>query len=196
MQRRTFFLWSLWSWAAQWVLPRAAAAQSAPAQPAAAVGFEPQLVRALAGVVLPAGLGRDGLDAASTRFVTWVREYKAGAEMSAGYGKTRQQTVPPDPSRGYAAQLAALDAEARRRGAAFAQLAPAEQREVVEGALAASGADRLPRRPDGRHIAADLLSHFFFISSEGEDWLYNAAIRRDTCRGLDSSGERPAPLRG
>jgi hypothetical protein len=35
---------------------------------------------------------------------------------------------------------------------------------------------------------------FFYTSSAGEDFLYNAAIRREDCRGLANSGKRPAPL--
>ena len=34
----------------------------------------------------------------------------------------------------------------------------------------------------------------FMGRAEGEDFLYDAAIRRDDCRGLDTSGKRPASL--
>ena len=53
--------------------------------------------------------------------------------------------------------------------------------------------DRIPQRPNGKHVAADLLS-FFYGSSEGEDFLYGVAIRRDDCRGLADSAQRPARL--
>jgi len=65
---------------------------------------------------------------------------------------------------------------------------------TAEAALGEANVDRIPPRPDGKHVASDLLS-FFFYGSDGQDFLYGAAIRRDRCRGLGNSGERPAPLR-
>ena len=40
---------------------------------------------------------------------------------------------------------------------------------------------------------ADLLA-FFYNSAEGEDFLYGVAIKRDDCRGLEHSTDRPARL--
>lgn len=188
MLRRTFFKWTASS-AVPHLLPRWLFAQ-APAAPAA----EASTLRALAAVVLPSSLGERRLDEAVGQFTRWVREYRAGAEMSAGYGITRIQVLPPDPSAHHAGQLRDLEAAAADRGGSFASLPAAARREVVEAALTAAGAVAIPRRPDGRHVATDLMSHFFFIAGDGQDWLYNAAIRRETCRGLGSSAERPAPL--
>jgi hypothetical protein len=93
-------------------------------------------------------------------------------------------------------QLEQLDKDARgKRGVPFAKLDLAGKREIVQAALASANVDALPRRPNGQHVAADLLGFFCFISSDGHDFLYNAAIKRDDCRGLASSGQRPAPLR-
>jgi hypothetical protein len=53
----------------------------------------------------------------------------------------------------------------------------------------------LPERPEGRHVAADLMA-FFFRSSEANDLCYRAAIGRDTCRGLVDSDRAPEQLPG
>jgi hypothetical protein len=194
MKRRALFTWTFVSWVVHLVRP-----QWAWGSPGAVGAFQPAAdqasLRALAGVVLPSGLGADGLDAAVERFTAWGREYKAGAEMSAGYGLTEIRVVPPDPSANYPGQLQDLQRRAKTHGGSFAVLDAATRRAIVQASLAEAAVDALPRRPDGRHIAADLMSHFYFVSSEGQDWLYNASIRRETCRGLASSGNRPAPLR-
>ena len=73
------------------------------------------------------------------------------------------------------------DADSRSR----AVIAALEQAKIAE----------LPRTPDGRHIAADLMA-FYFRSSDANDLCYRAAIGRDLCRGLDGSEQAPAPLKG
>ena len=190
MQRRTFFKW-IGSTAIPFVLPRWARAQRGPF-----TGQSALVLRDMAGAILPASLGVQGIDGVVAAFTEWLRGYKAGAEMSSGYGFTRIRVVPPDPSLHYVDQLNQLDAAARsRRGAPFAKLDVAGKREIVQAALASSNVKAMPRRPDGKHVAADLMGFFFFISSNGHDFLYNAAIKRDECRGLASSGQRPAPVR-
>jgi len=188
MQRRSFFKW-IGSSVLTFIVPRWAFAQ------AGAITTEGAgTLRALSGVALPASLGGAGLDTATTQFTTWIRNYKAGAEMSTGYGFPRVQAVGPDPSARYAEQLRAIEAAAAAKGAPFAKLDAAAQRAVVEAALDQANVDGIPPRPDGKHVVSDLLS-FFFYGSDGQDFLYGAAIRRDRCRGLGNSGERPAPLR-
>ncbi|HEX3703909.1 MAG TPA: gluconate 2-dehydrogenase subunit 3 family protein [Vicinamibacterales bacterium] len=173
------------------VVPRWARAQRGPF-----TGQSAQTLRDVADAVLPESLGAHRLDTAVEEFTQWLRSYKAGAEMSAGYGFTRIQVVPLDPSSHYVEQLEQLDKDARgKRGVPFAKLDLAGKREIVQAALASANVDALPRRPNGQHVAADLLGFFCFISSDGHDFLYNAAIKRDDCRGLASSGQRPAPLR-
>lgn len=190
MLRRTFFKWTASS-AVPHLLPRWLFAQTPAASAAAA---EATTLRAVAGAVLPSTLGPARLDDAVAQFTKWVREYKAGAEMSAGYGVTRIQVVPPDPSAHHGEQLRALDAAARAKGASFTSLDAGAQRALVQEAIVTAGVEGIPRRPDGKHIATDLMSHFFFVAGDGQDWLYNASIKRETCRGLGTSGDRPAPL--
>jgi hypothetical protein len=193
MKRRALLTWTFLSWVAHLVRPQWVWG-SVGVLPASQAATDPTLLRAVAAVVLPSGLGADGLAAAVERFTVWGREYRAGAEMSAGYGVTQIRVLPPDPTASYAAQLENLERLAKERGPSFAALDAGTQRAILQSAFTAAAVDALPRRPDGRHIAADLMSHFYFVSSEGQDWLYNASIRRETCRGLSSSGERPAPL--
>ncbi len=150
-------------------------------------------IRVLADVVLPQEIGGDGRARAVNAFLSWVRDYRAGAETDHGYGFPRLRRTPPSPAAGYRAHLDALDAEARTRGGSFASLPLAERRAIVEAAIVAAKIERLPSRPDGRHIAADLLG-FFFNSIEAEDLCYRRQIGRDTCRVLAGSEDRPSPL--
>ena len=138
----------------------------------------------LASVVLPASLGPSRTDSIADDFVRWFREYKDGAQVSSGYGFPRTQVIGPNPSTHYAEQLSALD---------LAKLDAAAKRVAVEKALEAAKLDRIPQRPNGKHVAADLLA-FFYGSAEGEDFLYGVAIKRDDCRGLADSNKRPARL--
>jgi gluconate 2-dehydrogenase subunit 3-like protein len=193
MRRRSFFKWVFSAVTPLLIPPWArgrsrAIADDIPADEVAAL-------HELAGVALPASLGRTGTDAAADQFAKWIRDYKPGADTDHGYGRTRIQGLPPSPSAHYAEQLRQLDAASAARGAPFAKLDPRAQREIVEAALREAKVDRIPPRPNGQHIASDLMSHFFH-SSGGEDFLYAAAIQSDDCRGLPSSGARPAPLKG
>jgi hypothetical protein len=137
--------------------------------------------RALANVVLPASLGRPKTDKIADGFASWIRDYKAGAEIASGYGNPRTQVVGPNPSAHYAEQLSQLGLSNLDAGA---------KRAAVEKALADAKIDRIPQRPNGRHVAADLLA-YFYNSADGEDFLYGVAIKRDDCRGLADSGKRP-----
>jgi hypothetical protein len=148
----------------------------------------------IAEVVLPGELGDTGRREAVSAFVRWIRNYKEGADTDHGYGTTRIRSMGPSPARNYPAQLAALDEAARAKGAAgFAAAALDVRRALLESALAAAKVERLPSRPDGVHVASDLMGHYF-NSPAAEDLCYGAAIGRDSCRGLPGSEARPAPL--
>jgi hypothetical protein len=140
--------------------------------------------RELESVVLPASLGRSRTDGIADNFVRWFRDYKAGAEVSSGYGFPRTQLIGPNPSTHYAAQLTDLD---------LTRLDASAKRAAVEKALEAAKLDRIPQRPNGRHVAADPLA-YFYSSADGEDFLYGVAIKRDDCRGLADSEKRPPRL--
>lgn len=173
MQRRNFFkLMAL-------IAPKWARAQ-------AEKTIDSGTMRELASVALPESLGRKRTDKVADDFVKWIRDYKEGVNVAAGYGHPRTQVVPPNPSKLYPEQL-------RQLQTAFSNAGAAAKRAVVERYIAEAGLDRMPNRPNGKHVASDLLA-FFFSTSEGEDYLYGVAIKRDECRGLDSSGKRPASL--
>jgi hypothetical protein len=151
------------------------------------------LIAAIGEVVLPSTLGADGRAKAVEAFTKWLDGYKAGGPMSFGYGQLRYAVVPPSPSLQYPAQLGRLQELSRAKGSTFTALPPADRKAVVEAALLEAKATELPDRPDGRHVACDLMSHFY-NSSVGNDFLFKASIRVSECRGLDSSTERPVSI--
>jgi hypothetical protein len=174
MKRRTL-LQLLLSLAA--ALPRV----SLTAQSVTLTAADQSRLRALADVVLPDELGPTGRDKVVATFLKWIHDYRAGADTDHGYGFTRLRRTPPSPVSKYAAQLSALDTHG------------GDRRTAVEAALTGAKIDRLPSRPDGGHVATDLMA-FYFNSVEANDLAYRAAIGRDTCRGLAGSDTRPAPL--
>ena len=148
-------------------------------------------LRDVADVVLPQELGPDDRARVVDRFLTWIREYRADAETDHGYGFPRLRRTPPSPAAKYQGQLDALEAAARAKGRAFADITLEERRTLIADAIAAAKIDRLPGRPDGGHVATDLMA-FFFHSVEANDLCYRARIGRDTCRDLAGSDDRPA----
>lgn len=153
------------------------------------------LLRDVAGTVLPSAIGRKGQDAAVDAFLTWIREYKEGVALSHGYGEPRLVKTGPTPAPGYATQLAALQAAAKSRGARFGALPLDARRELLDAALKAADVRNLPVRPDGKHVVADLMAHYF-RSSAANDLCYNARIGRNTYRAIRVTTVRPAPLNG
>jgi hypothetical protein len=145
---------------------------------------------ALAGVVLPQELGSEGVARAVGAFMQWLRNYRAGAQMDHGYGFTQLKRTPPSPAAKYPAQLDDLD---RRTGGSFAAAALSDRQRAVTDAVIASGVTALPARPDGGHIATDLMAHYF--SSPGaNDLAYDHLIGRYSCRNLSGSDQRPPVL--
>ena len=145
---------------------------------------------ALASAVLPQEIGAVGQRAAVDQFMRWLRDYRAGAERDHGYGVTGLRAAPPSPTANYVADLDDLD---RRTGGTFATLAPAERQRVVIEAITAAGVKELPGRPDGSHLATDVMSHYF-NSPSANDLAYRRVIGRDACRDLAGSDQRPPVL--
>ncbi|HEU5452468.1 MAG TPA: hypothetical protein VFU76_10805 [Terriglobales bacterium] len=181
MKRRTFVQWLMGAAVAlpmpRWLWARVSAL-------AELSEGEMATLREIAAIVLPQSLGRSRTDEIAGGFVRWIRGYREGAELPSGYGFTRLERAGPNPALGYAKQLQQLDA-----GKPFAQLDGAAKRATIEQSLAKIA--EVPQRPNGKSVAADLMSYFFH-SSEGHDYLYDAAIRIEDCRGLPSSPKRPA----
>lgn len=107
--------------------------------------------------------------------------------MDHGYGFTRLRSKPASPASTYLAQLEALREP-------LANSDPGVKRKAVEAALDQASIKDLPRTPDGKHVISDLMS-FYFHGSDANDLCYRAAIRRDSCRGLEGSDNLP-PLSG
>lgn len=169
MYRRTLFRWLA-----------AIAPLRAWAQSAGFPGDQGPALRKLAALVLPSELGAAGIERTASAFGQWVRDYRPNAEMDHGYGFTRLRSKPASPAAGYLEQLRALDLSGDA----------AAQRAAVEAALQRANIAALPQTPDGRHIAADLMT-FYFRSSAGNDLCYRAHIGRDECRGLPGSEKEP-----
>src|SRR5262245_3574295 len=140
---------------------------------------------AIAEVVLPSELGVPGRRGVVDAFLRWHRDYREGVDTDHGYGFTRIRQTGPSPARAYPAQMAAL-------GARFAEQPAADRRAAIAASIAAAGIERLPARPNGDHVATDLMA-FYFNSSAAADLCYRANIGRDACRGLPGSENPPSP---
>jgi hypothetical protein len=149
-------------------------------------------MKALADAVLPQTIGEAGRQRALTQFMTWVREYRADADGDHGYGETRVRRLPPSPALKYPAQLDDLD---RRAGGTFAAGSLADRQKAVTDAIAAANIRDFPGRPNGGHVATDLMAHYF-NGPGANDLAYGRAIGRGACRDLAGSEQRPSPLTG
>jgi hypothetical protein len=149
-------------------------------------------MRALADAVLPQELGQAGRQRALTLFMTWVRDYRADADGDHGYGDVRVRRLPASPAVKYPAQLDDLD---RRAGGTFAAGSLADRQKAVTDAIAAANIRDFPGRPNGGHVATDLMAHYF-NGPGANDLAYGRAIGRGACRDLAGSEQRPSPLTG
>ena len=151
------------------------------------------VLRDIAATVLPSAIGRVGQDEAVDTFLRWIREYKEGVALSHGYGEPRLVKSGPSPAPGYSKQITALQQSAQARGGRFGALPLAVRRELLDAAFKAADIRNLPGRPDGKHVVADLMAHYF-RSSGANDLCYNARIGRNTYRAIRVTTVRPQPL--
>jgi hypothetical protein len=149
----------------------------------------------IAPTVLPSALGAKGTDDAVDAFVRWVRNYREGVPLSHGYGNPRLERSGPSPAPGYAKQIAALQDAARAKGGRFSTLPLDTRRAMLDEAFTAAAIQNLPGRPDGRHVVADLMAHYF-RGSAANDLCYNARIGRNVNRAIVVTTMRPQPLGG
>ena len=152
------------------------------------------LLKDVAATVLPSAIGPTGQDEAVDQFLRWIRDYKEGVALSHGYGEPRLVKSGPTPAPGYATQIAALQQAAQSRGGRFGALPLAVRRELLDAAFTAAEVRNLPGRPDGKHVVADLMAHYF-RSSGANDLCYNARIGRNTYRAIRVTTVRPQALR-
>jgi hypothetical protein len=152
-------------------------------------GKQEAALKELAATVLPESLGRLETDRISAGFIRWLNEYRPGAEMQNGYGVTRVRVEPPSSAAKYLDQLEELS------NAVFANPDLGFRRKQLGARLQAAGVRDLPALPETGNIVIDLMA-FYFTSSHANDFAYGVAIDRDGCRGLESSGQIPRPLKG
>jgi hypothetical protein len=148
----------------------------------------------IAATVIPASLGSAQVRDTADKFVVWVRGYREGVPLEHGYGHPRLRRSPASPVPTYIAQLAALDAAARAKGAAWGALDLETRRALLDASLAKANVRALPGRPSGQHVVSDLMA-FYFRSSEANDTCYQAAISREVCRPIAITTRRPEPLK-
>ena len=153
------------------------------------------VLRDVATTVLPSAIGAKGQDEAVDNFLRWLRDYKEGVPLSHGYGEPRLVRTGPSPVSGYGAQITALQQAATDRGGRFGALPLEARRTILDTAFKAAGVQNLSSRPDGKHVIADLMAHYF-RSSAANDLCYNARIGRNTFRAIRVTTVRPRPLAG
>jgi hypothetical protein len=153
------------------------------------------VLRDVAATVLPSSIGAAGHNEAVDNFLRWIREYKEGVALSHGYGEPRLVKSGPSPAPGYSKQIIALQQAAQARGGRFGALPLEVRRELLDAAFKGAEIRNLPGRPDGKHVVADLMAHYF-RSSAANDLCYNARIGRNTYRAIRVTTVRPQPLNG
>jgi len=151
------------------------------------------ILRDVAATVLPSVIGRKGQDEAVDNFLRWIREYKEGVALSHGYGEPRLVKSGPSPAPAYSKQIIALQQAAQARGGRFGALPLDVRRELIDAAFKTADVRNLAGRPDGKHVVADLMTHYF-RSSGANDLCYNARIGRNTYRAIRVTTVRPQPL--
>ena len=153
------------------------------------------VLRDVATTVLPSVIGAKGQDEAVDSFLRWLRDYREGVPLSHGYGEPRLVRSGPSPAPGYGTQIATLQQAAAERGGRFGALPLDVRRAMLDAAFNQAGIQNLPSRPDGTHVIADLMAHYF-RSSAANDLCYDARIGRNTYRAVRVTTVRPQPLNG
>jgi len=142
--------------------------------------------------VLPASIGAARIRETVDRFVAWTRGYQEGVALAHGYGHPRLQKSGATPVPGYLAQLAALESDARAKGASWSALDLDMRRALLDASIAKANVRNLPQHPSGQHVVVDLMATYF-RSSEANDDCYRAQIGRETCRTISVTLVRPKP---
>lgn len=155
--------------------------------------LDAELLRSVAAVALPTEVGDQGMEDAARGFERWLNGFEPVAEQNHGYGTHRVEYGPPDPAPRWAAQLRALDLEARRRhDEGFASLSTDRRRTILRRQIDDEGPG-VPAAVRARHVAVGLLA-WWLETPEATDRCYGARIRTRSCRGLSETTERPEPL--
>ncbi len=154
------------------------------------------VLRDVAATVLPSAIGRKGQDEAVDNFLRWIRDYKEGVPLSHGYGEPRLVKIRRRHRRRVTRNRSPhCRPRRRRRAAGLARCrSPIAGRSWTRPSRPPTFATSLAR-PDGKHVVADLMAHYF-RSSGANDLCYNARIGRHTYRAIRMTTVRPQPLNG
>jgi len=153
-------------------------------------------LEAVGRIVLPRkALGDDGVSSVVDDFGAWLSGFEAVAELDHPYLWTDEIAYgPPDPAPRWASQLEALDLEAKKRhGSRYVDLSDEEQRAILDRHLPKGLGPELPYAGEAPHVAIGILA-YFYRTSKANDLGYGAGIEKQTCRGLDTGPDEPAPL--
>ena len=158
--------------------------------------IDPVRLRALADATLPSSLGEGGIGATVDGFVTWLADYRPGAELSHGYGSGSMEIryLPPDPTPRWEAQLQSLNDVAEERfGSGFPDLSRERQRLILREELGEESMSGMSSPLEANHVGAALMA-FYFGSAAATDLAYGALIEREKCRSLATVGEKPKAI--
>ena len=176
------------------------AASCAPPSEAPAAGSPRELERttleAVGRIVLPKkALGDDGISAVLDDFAGWLSGFEPVAELDHPYLWTDEIAYgPPDPAPLWKSQLEALELEAtKRHEMRYSELSVEAQRAILDRQMPRDVGAELPYAGAAPHVAIGVLA-YFYRTSKANDLGYGAAIEKQTCRGLDSGPDEPAPL--
>ena len=163
---------------------------------ASSPGIERSTLEALGRVVLPkSALGDEGISSVLDGFLDWLAGFEAVAELDHPYLWTDMIAYgPPNPAPLWTSQLEALELEAKKRhDKRYPDLSAEEQQVILDRQLPKDFGPDLPDAGSASHVAVGILA-YFYRTSEANDLGYGAAIERQTCRGLDTGPDEPAPL--
>ena len=172
-----------------------ACVQEAPPESNQQEGLDQALLDAVAMLVLPiSALGDAGIKRVTSDFVNWLDGFDPVAELNHPYYSAEITYGPPDPEPLWGAQLRALDIEAQNRfGQSFVEISQKQQQFILERQLPDNQPQEMPYAGDAPHVAIGLVA-YFYATSEANDLCLNARVGRQTCRGLATSPDKPAPL--
>jgi hypothetical protein len=157
--------------------------------------LEPARLRALAEAILPRELEDQGRERVVSGFEAWLAAYRPVAERDHGYGTGDITYTVADPAPGWAAQLEALDLEAKQRfGTSFVDSEPGLRLSLVRNQLRRERGP-LPDPAEAQHVAVGMLA-WWAATTEATDLCYGASIGKETCRPLATVGEIPSPRTG
>ncbi len=172
-----------------------ACVQDAPRVETGTPGLDRAVLEALARIVLPkTALGDSGLLRVTGDFLDWLQAFEPVTERDHPYYSAEIDYGPPDPAPLWGAQLDALNIEAQKRfDSGFPQLSEDRQTSILERQLPKNIPQDLPFAGNAPHVAIGLIA-WFYATAEANDLALRAKIGRQSCRGLETGANKPAPL--